>query len=74
MKTPIRIEVEPLSDQRWAKIERGLIGRFELEVPGRERLKGVDDQFADSPAGVVHRPDVHRNDDHVVGAGAGHSG
>src|SRR5688572_6987834 len=31
MKTPIRIEVEPLSDQRWAKIERGLIGRVELE-------------------------------------------
>src|SRR5688500_15102351 len=31
MKTAIRIEVEPLSDQRWAKIERGLIERFELE-------------------------------------------
>lgn len=41
MTTPRRIEVEPLSEQRWERIERSLLGRFEREAKAAVGTSGL---------------------------------
>jgi hypothetical protein len=50
MEQPLRVDVEPLSEQRWEKIERSLMERFEAESPGAKRASGR----------WGRRPPVHR--------------
>jgi transmembrane sensor len=37
MKNQLRVEVEPLSDQRWTKLERALMTRVEDDLPDQQQ-------------------------------------